>query len=196
MTDDAVPRTSAWAGTWTRGWSRTTRRGAAIDERALFELLCLEGARRRGCRGTTILNRRDGYRAAYEGFDAHASPPTTTPSPAELLLDTLTIRNRASVHAFRENARAVLALRIDAGSSSRGCGRSSTAGLYRQPLARPGDIPASTPLSVPCPARSASAVSGSSGRRRLRLPPVRRPRQRSGHVDCFRHPDNVMPPPD
>ena len=41
------------------------------DERALFELLCLEGAQA-GLAWITILRKREGYRNAFLGFDPRA----------------------------------------------------------------------------------------------------------------------------
>jgi DNA-3-methyladenine glycosylase I len=80
------------------------------DEQRLFEMLCLEGAQA-GLSWSTILNRRDGYRAAYNGFDAERIVAYSDERQAELLKDARIIRNRAKVRAFRENARAVLRLR-------------------------------------------------------------------------------------
>ncbi len=80
------------------------------DERRLFEMLCLEGAQA-GLSWSTILNRRDGYRAAYDGFDAGAMATYDDTRQARLLADRRIIRNKAKVRAFRDNARAVLGLR-------------------------------------------------------------------------------------
>jgi DNA-3-methyladenine glycosylase I len=84
------------------------------DERRLFEMLCLEGAQA-GLSWSTILNRREGYRAAYDGFDAESMASYDEARQVRLLADRRIIRNRAKVRAFRDNARAVLALRADAG---------------------------------------------------------------------------------
>ena len=80
------------------------------DERRLFEMLCLEGAQA-GLSWAMILRRRDGYRAAYEDFDAERIARYDDARQAELLTDARIIRNRLKVNAFRENARAVLRLR-------------------------------------------------------------------------------------
>lgn len=80
------------------------------DERRLFEMLCLEGAQA-GLSWSTILRRRDGYRAAYDGFDAARMAAYGEERQAALLTDTRIIRNRAKVRAFRDNAAAVLRLR-------------------------------------------------------------------------------------
>ena len=80
------------------------------DERRLFEMLCLEGAQA-GLSWAMILRRRDGYRAAYDDFDAERIARYDDARQAELLTDPRIIRNRLKVNAFRENARAVLRLR-------------------------------------------------------------------------------------
>ena len=48
------------------------------DDRALFELLVLEGAQA-GLSWRTVLHRREGYRAAFDGFDIATVAATTTP---------------------------------------------------------------------------------------------------------------------
>lgn len=166
------------------------------DEDRLFELLCLEGAQA-GLSWTTILNRREGYRAAYEGFDATRIAAYDDGRQAELLTDARIIRNRAKVHAFRENARAVLALREE------GPGLSGFLWAFVDgtPIVNRwrglGDIPASTPLSA--------AVSKALGKRGFRFvgPTIVYAYLQSAGlvndhtVDCFRHPDNAgAPPPD
>ncbi len=85
------------------------------DERRLFEMLCLEGAQA-GLAWSTILKRRDGYRDAYDGFDAELMAAYDDARQTRLLADRRIIRNRAKVRAFRDNARAVLQLREEAGS--------------------------------------------------------------------------------
>jgi DNA-3-methyladenine glycosylase I len=84
------------------------------DERRLFEMLCLEGAQA-GLSWATILRRREGYRAAYDDFDAARMAAYDDERQAQLLLDARIIRNRAKVAAFRDNARAVLRLRAEGG---------------------------------------------------------------------------------
>lgn len=84
------------------------------DERRLFEMLCLEGAQA-GLSWSTILNRRDGYREVYDGFDAEKMAAYDDARQARLLADRRIIRNKAKVRAFRDNARAVLELREERG---------------------------------------------------------------------------------
>ena len=84
------------------------------DERRLFEMLCLEGAQA-GLAWSTILNRREGYREAYDDFDAELMAKYDDTRQAQLLADRRIIRNKAKVRAFRDNARAVLELREETG---------------------------------------------------------------------------------
>lgn len=80
------------------------------DERELFELLCLEGAQA-GLSWSTILNRREGYKVAFEGFDITRVAAFDEARAEELRGDARIIRNRAKIKAFIGNARAVLQLR-------------------------------------------------------------------------------------
>jgi DNA-3-methyladenine glycosylase I len=77
------------------------------DPRALFELLCLEGAQA-GLAWITILRKRDGYRAAFDGFDPQRMAAYTDADRARLLADAGIVRNRAKIEAFIGNARAYL----------------------------------------------------------------------------------------
>jgi DNA-3-methyladenine glycosylase I len=79
------------------------------DERALFELLTLEGAQA-GLSWDTILKRREGYRRAFEGFDIQRIAAYGGADVARLLQDSGIIRNRAKIAATIDNARAVLEL--------------------------------------------------------------------------------------
>ena len=117
------------------------------DEQRLFEMLCLEGAQA-GLSWSTILRRRDGYRAAYEGFDAERIAAFDDARQAELLTDPRIIRNRAKVKAFRDNARATLRLRETDG----GLDAYLWAFVEGRPIVNRfeslAQIPAQTPLAV------------------------------------------------
>ncbi len=79
------------------------------DDRTLFELLTLEGAQA-GLSWLTILRKRDGYRRAFEGFDA-AKVARYTPKRVErLLADPGIVRNRLKVESTVCNAQRILAL--------------------------------------------------------------------------------------
>ncbi len=116
------------------------------DEQRLFEMLCLEGAQA-GLAWSTILNRRDGYREAYEGFDAERIADYDEARQAELLTDVRIIRNRAKVRAFRANAAATLRLREEVG----GLDAYLWGFVDGEPIVNRfgsmSDIPATTPLA-------------------------------------------------
>ncbi|HJT63467.1 MAG TPA: DNA-3-methyladenine glycosylase I [Candidatus Limnocylindria bacterium] len=88
------------------------------DDRALFELLILEGAQA-GLSWTTILNRRDGYRRAFAGFDIATVAAFGSDDETRLLADPGIVRNRAKVASTIGNARAALAVMGEAGSLDR-----------------------------------------------------------------------------
>lgn len=85
------------------------------DERALFELLCLEGAQA-GLSWITVLRKRESYRLAFDGFDAERMAAYGPDKVGELLLNPGIVRNRAKVGAFTKNAQALCAMH-DAGDT-------------------------------------------------------------------------------
>jgi DNA-3-methyladenine glycosylase I len=84
------------------------------DETRLFEMLNLEGAQA-GLSWETILNKRDGYRAAFDGWDAEKIARYDDSKVAELLGNAGIVRNRLKVAAAITNAQAYLRLRDEAG---------------------------------------------------------------------------------
>jgi DNA-3-methyladenine glycosylase I len=85
------------------------------DDRALFELLTLEGAQA-GLSWRTILARREEYRRAYHGFDIARIAAMRDASLEKLLTSSGIIRNRQKVYSVRDNAR--VALDVIAGHGS------------------------------------------------------------------------------
>ena len=77
------------------------------DSRNLFELLCLEGAQA-GLAWITILRKRGGYRAAFDGFDPERMAAYTDADRARLMADAGIVRNASKIDAFIGNARAWL----------------------------------------------------------------------------------------
>ncbi len=85
------------------------------DDRALFEMLILEGAQA-GLSWETILKKREGYRAAFDGFDAQAIARYGERKVKELLANPAIVRNRLKVAAAIANAKAALEVRTEFGS--------------------------------------------------------------------------------
>jgi len=79
------------------------------DDRALFELLILEGAQA-GLSWSTVLKKRESYRAAFDQFDPEKIARYDAHKVAALLADSGIIRNRLKVAATITNAQAYLAL--------------------------------------------------------------------------------------
>ena len=80
------------------------------DETTLFEMLNLEGAQA-GLSWETILNKRDNYRIAFDGWDAEKIACYDDAKVAALLADPGIVRNRLKVAAAINNAQAYLRLR-------------------------------------------------------------------------------------
>lgn len=85
------------------------------EDRRLFEMLILEGAQA-GLSWLTILRKRDGYRRAFDDFDAESIARYDEARRASLLADASIVRNRLKVAATIGNARAYLRLRDECGS--------------------------------------------------------------------------------
>jgi DNA-3-methyladenine glycosylase I len=113
------------------------------DDQRLFEMLTLEGAQA-GLSWSTILNKREGYRRAFAGFDP-AKVARFTPSKVERLLqDPGIVRNRMKVESAVNNARRVSEVRRELGSLEgylwSFVGGEPIVGRFR----KLGDIPAET----------------------------------------------------
>ena len=77
------------------------------DDRLLFEFLILEGAQA-GLSWSTILKKREGYREAFDNFDAKKIAGYSEEKIAELLSNPGIVRNRLKVNAAIVNARLFL----------------------------------------------------------------------------------------
>ena len=87
------------------------------DDRALYELLTLEGAQA-GLSWSTILKKREGYRRAFAGFDPEVVARFDGRKVEALLQDAGIVRNRLKVESAVENARRVLEIQEELGSFS------------------------------------------------------------------------------
>jgi len=77
------------------------------NDRLLFEFLILEGAQA-GLSWSTILNKRDGYRKAFDNFDAERIAGYDGQKISELLSNPDIVRNKLKVNAAVINAQAFL----------------------------------------------------------------------------------------
>jgi DNA-3-methyladenine glycosylase I len=87
-----------------REWGRPVR-----DDRGLYERLCLE-AFQSGLSWLTILRKREGFRAAFCGFDIERVAAFDASDVERLMTDAAIVRNRAKIEAAIANARAALAV--------------------------------------------------------------------------------------
>lgn len=85
------------------------------DDTKLFEFLILEGAQA-GLSWETILNKRENYRAAFDGFDLRRVAGYDKRKVERLLKNPGIVRNRLKIAAAVRNAQAVLRLREEFGS--------------------------------------------------------------------------------
>lgn len=85
------------------------------SEQVLFEFLVLESAQA-GLSWITILRKREGYRAAFAGFDAAKVAQFGAGDVERLLLDSGIVRNRLKITSTITNAIAFLAVQSEFGS--------------------------------------------------------------------------------
>jgi DNA-3-methyladenine glycosylase I len=116
------------------------------DDRALFELLTLEGAQA-GLSWRTILARRQAYREAFHGFDIPRLAAMHDAELEGLLASSGIIRNRQKVYSVRDNARAALAATEEFGSLDRFLWSFVDGKPVINHRHRPQDVPATTPVS-------------------------------------------------
>ena len=116
------------------------------DDRALFELITLEGAQA-GLSWRTVLARRDGYRAAFHQFDIRRVAAMSDAELTSVLTDAPVIRNRQKVWSTRDNARAALAVIEEQGSLDAWLWSFVDGKPVINRWREPGDVPATTPIS-------------------------------------------------
>ncbi|MDR2516992.1 MAG: DNA-3-methyladenine glycosylase I [Spirochaetaceae bacterium] len=167
-----------------REWGRPVK-----DGRKLFEFLVLEGAQA-GLSWITILRRREGYRAAFDGFDPEKMARYGERDIARLLKDERIIRNRLKIISAISNARAFL--RFEAGPIpfSRWLWSQTGGKPVVNRFKTPAELPAATPL-----AERISKDLKKSGFTFVGPVIVYSLLQATGLVndhltDCFCHPDN------
>jgi DNA-3-methyladenine glycosylase I len=85
------------------------------DDRTLFEFLILEGAQA-GLSWSTILNKRENYRRAFDGFDPQRVAQYQAKKIKALLGDPGIVRNKLKIAAAVENAKAFLRVQDEFGT--------------------------------------------------------------------------------
>lgn len=85
------------------------------DDQKLFEFLILEGAQA-GLTWQTVLNKRENYRKAFDGFQVEKIARYGTIDVERLLADSGIIRNRLKIAATIQNAKAFLEIKKEFGT--------------------------------------------------------------------------------
>ena len=121
--------------------------GVAVhDDRLLFEFLVLEGAQA-GLSWSTILNKRQNYRGAFDNFDAQKVAKYDSRKIKRLLAEAGIVRNRLKIEAAIQNAKAFLAVQKEFGSFDGYIWRFVGGVRIRNARRTPREIPARTPES-------------------------------------------------
>lgn len=130
------------------------------DERALFELIVLEGAQA-GLSWSTILAKREAYRRAFAGFDVTAVAAFTAADVRRLVADRGIVRHRGKIEAAITNARAVIEIQREHGTFA--------AYLWRLVNGRPVQNSWRTATEVPTETELSRALSRELQRRAFRF---------------------------
>jgi len=121
--------------------------GVAIhDDRSLFEFLVLEGAQA-GLSWSTILRKREGYRKAFDNFDARKISRYSENDVSRLLVNSEIIRNRLKVNATISNAKAFLQVQEQFGSFDHYIWQFVNGRTIQNSWEKITDIPSSSPES-------------------------------------------------
>ena len=98
-----------WAGNAERMMAyHDTEWGVPLhDDRKHFEFIVLDGAQA-GLSWSTILNKRDNYRAAFDNFDVKKVAKYGPEKIASLLADAGIVRNKLKIHAAVQSAKSFL----------------------------------------------------------------------------------------
>lgn len=116
------------------------------DDRALFELISLEGAQA-GLSWRTVLARRAAYRAAYHGFDIARVSAMTDSELESVLTESGVIRHRLKVWSVRGNAQAAAEAAARHGSLTAWLWSFVDGTPIVNHWTEPGQVPASTETS-------------------------------------------------
>ena len=131
------------------------------DDTSLFERLALESFQA-GLSWSTILRKRDAFRAAFAGFDPLIVAAFGPRDVDRLMADASIVRNRAKIDATIGNAAGVIALTDTFGSFAAYLARWTT----QPPPIRPADAPRA---DAPATTTASDALSADLRRRGFRF---------------------------
>lgn len=116
------------------------------DDRLLFEFLILEGAQA-GLSWSTILKKREGYRAAFDNFDAECVACYDSDKVNALLANPAIIRNRLKIISATVNAKAFLEIQAKYGSFDHFIWQFTGGKTLQNHWQTATEVPAHTPIS-------------------------------------------------
>jgi DNA-3-methyladenine glycosylase I len=116
------------------------------DDRALFEMLTLEGAQA-GLSWDTILRKREAYRTAFASFEPRVVAAFGEPEEERLMGDVGIVRNRLKIASTIVNARALVDIQERFGTFDSYIWRFTEGSPIHNCWSKAGEVPASTPLS-------------------------------------------------
>ena len=119
------------------------------DPRALWEMLVLEGFQA-GLSWITILRRREGFRAAFAGFEPAVIAGWGTAEVDRLVADPRIVRHRGKIEATIGNARTYLAIEANEGFAPflwKHVGGAPVRNRFRSMAEVPAQTPASRAMS-------------------------------------------------
>ena len=116
------------------------------DDQVQFEFLLLEGAQA-GLSWSTILNKREGYRRAFAGFDVEKVARFTNKRVEKLLQNPAIVRNRLKVQSAVTNAQAFIAVQEEFGSFSKYIWSFVDGTPIQSRFRKDSDVPATSPES-------------------------------------------------
>lgn len=113
------------------------------DDQKLFEMLMLEGAQA-GLSWITVLQKREGYRKAFDNFDAKKMARYTDKKLEKLRENPNIIRNRLKIASARTNAKAFLEVQKEFGTFDEYIWRFVGGKPIKNKFEKLEDVPAST----------------------------------------------------
>jgi DNA-3-methyladenine glycosylase I len=118
-----------------------------VDDRRLYEKLCLEGFQS-GLSWLTILRKRDAFRAVFHGFDVERVARFGARDVERLMRDARIVRNRAKIEATIANARGTRSVQDAYGSLAALVWSFEPGRRARRAPRRLADLQSSTPESI------------------------------------------------
>lgn len=116
------------------------------DDRELFEMLMLEGAQA-GLSWITVLKKREGYRKAFDNFDAKKVAKYTDEKLEKLRNNPGIIRNKLKIASARTNAKLFLEVQKEFGSFDKYIWQFVGGKPMKNQFINMSDVPATTPES-------------------------------------------------